>query len=219
LQAPERAHRSVRRIAIDGAVAAASWAFFLALGDAVRRGGEPRLFTGWESAWLDHGSLIAWWLTWSCYVYALVPAALVLLVVAWRVPAWRARILLSVAVLLLCWLCADAFQHYFARPRRLDWVVRRETAFSYPSSHATISTGFFGLWAAMIFASDLPRRVRTLVPAALAALVAAVWWARLALGAHYLTDVIGGALLALAIVSTALAVVPVKVFARPAGRP
>jgi undecaprenyl-diphosphatase len=162
--------------------------------------------------------LIAWWLTWSCYVDVLVPVAIVLLVVAWRVPAWRSRIILSVVVLLLCWRGADFFQHVFSRPRQLDWVVKHETSFSYPSSHATIATGFYAFWALMLAGSELPRTIRRVASSLLVLLALAICWARLALGAHYVTDLIGGALLGVAIVSVALAIVPVNIFAPVAGR-
>ncbi|MEO6834598.1 MAG: phosphatase PAP2 family protein [Candidatus Tumulicola sp.] len=201
------------------ATAIVAFGLFLALGFYVTRAGEPATLVGWEVALANHSSLIAWWLTWGCYVQALGPIAIVLLVVAWRVPSWRGRIIFSVVALLLCWQGADLFQHFFMRPRRIDWVVRRETAFSYPSSHATIATGFYALWAGMLYVSDLPRPVRTAAPACLLLFALAICWSRLALGAHYFTDILGGALLAVALVSTALAVVPVKVFASPAGRP
>jgi membrane-associated phospholipid phosphatase len=190
---------------------------FLWLGSYVTRFGEPAAFAGWEHAMLNHSTLVAWWLTWSCYVYVLVPIAIVLLIVAWRVPPWRGRIAFSLVMLVLCWQGADLFQHLFARPRRLDWVVRHETAFSYPSSHAAIAFGFYGLWAALIARSDLPLAVRRTAPWALAALAIGICWSRLALGAHYLTDVVGGALLACAILSAALAVLPQKVLAGASG--
>ncbi|HZZ01041.1 MAG TPA: phosphatase PAP2 family protein [Candidatus Baltobacteraceae bacterium] len=190
---------------------------FVWLGSYVTRGGEPVLFIGWESALLDRSTLIAWWLTWSCYVYALVPIAVALIVVAWRAPTWRGRIAFSLVMLLLCWQGADLAQHFFARPRRLDWVVRHETAFSYPSSHAAIAFGFYGLWAVMIWLSELSRSVRAFAPALLVALVLGICWSRLALGAHYLTDLIGGALLACALLSAGVAVLPLKVFAGPEG--
>jgi membrane-associated phospholipid phosphatase len=203
---------------IAAVVAATAFAAFFALGLSVTRHGEPADFVTWERAMQDHGALIAWWLTWTCYPYVLVPLAVGLLVVAWRVPSWRARIVFSVVLLLLCWQGADFFQHYFMRPRRLDWVVKHETAFSYPSSHATIAIGFYALWAGMLFGSGGRRRWRTIAAACLLVLAAAICWARLGLGAHYLTDLAGGALLALALVAAAVAILPVKVFAPPAGR-
>ncbi|MBV8372043.1 MAG: phosphatase PAP2 family protein [Candidatus Eremiobacteraeota bacterium] len=120
-------------------------------------------------------------------------------------------------MLLLCWQLADFTQHYFMRPRRLDWVVKHETAFSYPSSHAAIAFGFYGLWAVMLSASELPRRTRTIASICLLVFVVAICWSRLALGAHYLTDVAGGALLALALVAAGRALLPGKVFAPGVG--
>lgn len=202
--------------AIAAAVAAVAFALFLALGFALRRAPDPAALLTWEVTLQNHSTLVAWWLTWACYVQVLGPLALICLIVAWRVPAWRSRAIFAVVMLLLCWRGADLFQHLFARPRRLDWVVRHETAFSYPSSHAAIVTGFYLLWAAMLYGSNLPSRVRASVPPLLVALAIGVLWSRLALGAHYLTDLIGGVLLAIAIVAAAWAIVPVKVFARQA---
>src|SRR5579863_854218 len=191
-------------------------ALFTVLGAQVVHFGEPAWLRAWERALVGHSTLIAWWLTWSCYVYAMVPIAVILLIVAWLAPEWRVRILFSVAMLLLCWRGADLFQHVFARPRRLDWVVKHETAFSYPSSHATIATGFYGLWALMLYISELPSATRKVAAALLALFAIAICWARLALGAHYLTDLVGGALLAVALVSAGLAVVPHAISARQA---
>jgi membrane-associated phospholipid phosphatase len=206
---------SLRLGALINAVVA--FGVFAWLGERVVHNGEPALFIAWEHSVVNHSTLIAWWVTWSCYVYVLVPLAAVLLFAAWRFPSWRARIAFSLVMLLLCWQAADLFQHLFARPRRLDWVVRHETAFSYPSSHAAISFGFYGLWAALIWRSDFPRSIRTVVPLVLLAFVLAICWSRLALGAHYLTDLIGGALLACALLSAALAALPREVLAGPGG--
>lgn len=194
-----------------------AFAVFAWLGSYVVHNGEPMPFVAWEHALLNHSTLIAWWFTWSCYVYVLVPAVVLLAIIAWRVPSWRARIGFSLFMLLLCWQGADLFQHLFARPRRLDWVVRHEMAFSYPSSHAAIAFGFYGLWAALIARSDFSRNVRTAGSLLLVALVLGICWSRLALGAHYITDVIGGVLLACALLSAALAALPSKAFALPEG--
>lgn len=191
-------------------------ALFTVLGVQVVHFGEPAELSAWEHALVGHAALVAWWLTWSCYVYAMVPIAVILLIVAWLAPEWRVRILFSVAMLLLCWRGADLFQHLFARPRRLDWVVKHEATFSYPSSHAAIATGFYGLWALTLYISELPSAARKTAAVLLALLAIAICWARLALGAHYLTDLIGGALLAIAIVAAGLSIVPHAISARQA---
>lgn len=195
--------------ALAAAIAAS---LFVRLGFDVLHG-EPQAFLAMERAALDHSTLIAWWLTWTCYLQVLAPIAVVLLVLAWRYPAWRGRIVFSIVMLVLCWRGADFFQHYFMRPRPTDWVVKQELAFAYPSSHAAIAFGFYALWGVMLAASELPRRVRTLAASGLLILTFAICWARLALGAHYITDLVGGGLLALTFVAAGLAIVPVKVFA------
>lgn len=187
-------------------VAIVAFALFLLLGFGVTHLGEPGGLLAWERTLVGRGALLGWWLTWAAYPQLLIPLGLVLIGVAWRVPAWRGRIVFSLVVLLLCWRAADLFQHLFARPRRLDWVVHHERSFSYPSSHAAIATGFYALWAGMLLLSDLPRALRWLGCGLLVALALAICWARLALGAHYATDLIGGALLALALVSAGVAV-------------
>lgn len=199
-------------------VALLAFGCFVALGFDVVRRGEPSALWSWEHSIVNHSSLVAWWLTWACYVYVMFPIAVGLLFVAWLVPAWRTRALFSVAMLLLCWFGADFFQHVFARPRRLDWVVKHETAFSYPSSHATIATGFYGLWALILYCSELSS-TRKIAAFLLVLFAIAICWARLALGAHYLTDLAGGALLAIALVSAGLAIVPGGIFPPVAGRP
>lgn len=215
-----RAANNVRRGRLySAALAVLAVLLFFALGREVVAHGEPPMLWAWEESLVNHSTLVAWWLTWTCYPKVLTPLCVVLLILAWRFPAWRGRVLVSIAVLLLCWRGADFLQHFFARPRRLDWVVKRETSFSYPSSHAAIVTGFYALWAVLLYYSDLPGSLRRVGALVLLLLSVAVCWARLALGAHYLTDLVGGALLGAGLAAAAAAIVPAA-FARPvAGRP
>jgi membrane-associated phospholipid phosphatase len=194
-------------------------ALFLLLGYHVTHRGEPAALIPIETALLNHGSLIAWWLTWMGYAYVLGPLCIALIAMAWRFPQWRARVVFGIVVLLLCWIGADFFQHFFQRPRRLDWVVKHETAFSYPSSHAAIAVGFYLLWGEIVRRSELAQRVRLPVALLLDVVAVAILWARLALGAHYLTDLLGGALWALAVIAAGIAVFPTKVLSPTQGRP
>ncbi len=102
-----------------------------------------------------------------------------------------------VAVALAAWGCADGFQRLFARPRRLDWLIRHEHAFSYPSSHAAICTGFYLLAAILLVRSELQAWIRWSCFILLTALWFAILWSRLSLAAHYPTDIIGGVCLGL----------------------
>jgi membrane-associated phospholipid phosphatase len=189
--------------------------FFL-LGTAVSHRGEPALLLSWEHSLFDQATPLAWRLTQSCYPMILIPICIVLLVVALLLRAWRVRMLTSIVSLLVSWRAADFFQHYFGRPRPVDWVVKHELTFSYPSSHAAIAFGFWGLWAALIYYSDLPKPWRLGGAALLAIFALAICWSRLALGAHYLTDLVGGALLGVTVAVISVAVV-VAFFGRVAG--
>jgi undecaprenyl-diphosphatase len=179
---------------------------FVVLGYASVRFGEPAWLMGFEITLRGHSLLLAWILTWACYPYVLGPLYIASIVLAIVSPRWRAPAIAAIVVSLLCWRGADLFQHLFARPRRLDWLVRHETAFSYPSSHAALAVGFYFFWANVIRASRMRPWTRWGGFGLLALLTVAICWARLALGAHYLTDVLGGALLGGAVSLLALAV-------------
>jgi membrane-associated phospholipid phosphatase len=183
---------------------------FLVLGHAVDHHPDPDWLLTIESSWVNHSTLVAWWLTWCGYAYVLVPCSLVLIALAVRFPSWRWRAAFAIVALLLAWQGADFFQHVFARPRRLDWVVKHETAFSYPSSHAAISTAFYMLLG--VFAWRSPWRRGTIAGALLVLLALGIIWSRLALAAHYLTDLVGGCLWGLTVVGVLASIVPTNVF-------
>jgi len=206
-----RSHMSIGRYRFAGlAIAVVAFALFLILGYAVDHAPDPGWMMFAEMQWVNHSTLIAWWLTWFGWIDILLPLAIVLVVIAIRFPAWRSRTTFAIVSLLIAWQGTDLFQHLFARPRRLDWVVKHETAFSYPSSHTAIATGFYLLLA--VFVARSPLRGRAWPAAALALLGLGIMWSRLALGAHYLTDVVGGVLLGSTIVATLAACWPTNVF-------
>jgi len=155
---------------------------------------------------VGHGDLAAWILTWTLYAYWLMPLCAVLIAIAIALPRWRARVAVTIATLVVTWGASDLFQRAFMRPRPLWWVVKHETASAYPSSHAALAVAFYGFWFLLLLRSELPRAVRAWGAAALGLLVAAVYWARLALGAHYPTDLGGGFLLGIVAVNVALAI-------------
>jgi membrane-associated phospholipid phosphatase len=117
--------------------------------------------------------------------------------------------LFAIAALLITWQVSDYFKTYFARERPSGELVFHESSFSYPSGHAALAMAFYGAWAFFIWRSPIPGPFRFLICLALVALIAGVGWSRLALGAHYLADVLGGYLLgfgfaALAVVASRL---------------
>jgi len=179
---------------------------FLWLGFYVKVHGEPPAL--WLFAQAVRGRAIgaAWILTNIGYASVLAPLFVLTALAGIFSPRWRVPALYVLVVALACWAAADNFQHFFARPRRGDWLIRHEHAFSYPSSHAAISTGFYFLWGLVLLRSKLPSWLSVGAFTVLTALTLGIIWSRMALGAHYPTDVIGGAMLgaALALLGAAL---------------
>jgi membrane-associated phospholipid phosphatase len=173
---------------------------FLLLGRYVTTHPEPHALSVFALQLRGHGTGIAWAFTEMGWGYVLGPLYVALIVLAILRPEWRVPALFALAIGLICWGAADAFQHFFARPRRNDWLIRHETAFSYPSSHATISTGFYFLCGLLALRSRLAGWLRYGLFAALTLITLGIIWSRIELATHYVTDVIGGVMLATAII-------------------
>ncbi|HYW54465.1 MAG TPA: phosphatase PAP2 family protein [Dongiaceae bacterium] len=95
----------------------------------------------------------------------------------------------------------------FHRARPDVWLRIRETDLSYPSGHAVTALVFFVGLALLAWHSPLPRPVAGAVCAVLLICAAGIPWSRLALGAHYATDVVGGLLLGAGFLCAALAAI------------
>lgn len=95
----------------------------------------------------------------------------------------------------------------YTRARPDDWLYRHEAGFSYPSGHASTAIVFYGAWLAVLAFSPLPLRVRIAGCTVLAIWSFGIMWSRMALGAHYPTDVIGGVLLGAAWMCTLVALI------------
>ncbi len=82
----------------------------------------------------------------------------------------------------------------FHRMRPDRWLLYREKDFSFPSGHSTTAIVFFAALAIVAWRSPLPRPLATTFTSLAAVCVVGIPWSRLALGAHFLTDVTGGLL-------------------------
>ncbi|HEV3086419.1 MAG TPA: phosphatase PAP2 family protein [Candidatus Elarobacter sp.] len=142
----------------------------------------------------------------SCWWPTLLTFAIVAIVVAVRYPAWRERVIFAIPTTLVTWQISDALKNVFHRPRPGYWILIHEPSFAYSSGHAMFAVLVYWLWAWFMWNSGLPYRVRIVVAPLLALWGCGVIWSRLALGAHYATDLIGGVLLAVTALSLASAI-------------
>ena len=153
-----------------------------------------------------HGKFAALVFTESCWWEMLLALAIIIIMVAVRHPQWRPRVLYAIPTTLVTWQLSDVLKNVFHRPRPEYWQLIHEPTFSYSSGHAMFALLVYGLWAWFVWNSDLPPRVRTIVAPLLALWACGVLWSRLALGAHYVTDLVGGVLLGTTMLALASAV-------------
>ncbi len=136
---------------------------------------------------------VAWVLTESCLWPVLTALGLIGCIVAVRAPAWRARIIFAIVTTIVAWQTSNLLKDVFDRPRPGYWIVHHETSYSYSSGHAMFATIVYWLWAYYVARSPLPAGVRLAL-------------SRLALGAHYPSDLVGGVLLGIAMLALAFVI-------------
>lgn len=100
----------------------------------------------------------------------------------------------------------EAAKRMYRRVRPRDFLVRAEYGFSYPSGHASTAVTFYLAWALVAALLPLPLALRVVLVAFLALWAIGVLWSRIALAAHYLTDVLGGCLFGAAWLCAMLAI-------------
>lgn len=117
----------------------------------------------------------------------------------WR---WLAAL---VAVVPVGMLLNVGLKHLFQRARPvLDEPLLTLATYSFPSGHVTGSTLFYGFLCALVFSHARSARTRWLVAVAALALVVAVGFSRIYLGAHFLSDVLAAFALGIAWLTLAL---------------
>ncbi len=127
----------------------------------------------------------------------LVPATLAAAgTLAWK--KHRVSALLFAGAVVGGWLLEMLLKISFRRTRPDLWpaLVTEKTP-SFPSGHATMSCLFFGAVVALVFHLSGNRLLRAFAAAGGAAVILAVGFSRIYLGAHWLTDVLAGFLVGL----------------------
>jgi membrane-associated phospholipid phosphatase len=153
-----------------------------------------------------HATHLALIFTISCWWYVLVALGAGAIALGWARPEWRARAIFSVVTTFVAWQTSDALKNVFARPRPAYWFLHYEPTYSYSSGHAMFATVVYFLWSYFFATSSLPRGLRIALSAACGLWGCAVIWSRLALGAHWPTNLIGGVLLGITMLAIATAI-------------
>ena len=179
-----------RRAVAYVAAAAICFAVVYAIGASVSNG-EPSPFEVSELGQYGVATPLALFLTGTGRFPTYLVLSIAALVFGLVRRAWLTRSLYSVLGLILTWQTSDLLKTWFHRLRPPHPILA-ETSFGYPSGHADLSIFFYGFWAYAIWKSSLAIWTRATIVGLLVALIAAIGWSRLALGAHYPTDVLGG---------------------------
>jgi undecaprenyl-diphosphatase len=191
---------SDRRLAIAAAVA---FAVFLVLGSVVSQAPAGALDRWAQARFFGEATPLAAALTKAGTFPYYLALSLAALAIGLARRTWLPRAIVAVVTLVLAWQTSDVFKALFHRPRPEHWLVYPETSYSYASGHAVLATAFWGVWLVYVLRTLPPSAARTLLVLAVCAWVLAIGWSRLALGAHYLSDVVGGYLLGAAFVCVA----------------
>lgn len=139
-------------------------------------------------------------------------------IVAWMFLAGRHReMALVIVALVLVTAGSETVKTLVARPRPPDADVSvLGVVYSYPSGHVLEAMTIYGIICITLWRSHLARLARVVVPIALMSLVVLVGVARVALHAHYPSDVVGGALAGIGVVAL-YAGLTLRWAARPTG--
>ncbi len=127
--------------------------------------------------------------------YALLGIAIVAAIVAVFARTSPLPVLAVFGAQILSQGVVAALKPVFHRLRPDHWLLYRETDLSFPSGHATTSVVFFlSLALLSMRLPSVPRAVAATFATLAGICVIGIPWSRLALGAHYATDVTGGLL-------------------------
>jgi undecaprenyl-diphosphatase len=197
-----------RTRAIFAALACGFMAAYILLGCAVSARQEPPAFDHFFASWGGKSLELAWILTSSGLFFALALIDVIALGGSLVQRRWLPRSIFAIVTDMSAWFVSDFFKAVFHRKRPAHWLLHQETSSSYASGHAMHGMLVYGLWALFFWRSSLPTPFRLIATVALTIWMLGICWSRLALNAHFATDLVGGWLLALSMLSLGFAIYP-----------
>jgi undecaprenyl-diphosphatase len=152
-----------------------------------------RLVVDHRVAWVTGVLKVLTWLGSSIVLWPVVAMAALLLILRGR---RRREALFLIIALGGSIALSDLVKAIVDRPRPSPSILMvHVTGRAYPSGHAMDVTAVF-VALALVLATGRSARTRAWITAAAACAILVVGWSRVYLGAHWLTDVLGGYLLA-----------------------
>lgn len=115
--------------------------------------------------------------------------------------------LLSALNLILVTVVNQILKFTFSRPRPFEWMLIEETGYSFPSGHAMVSMGFYGMLVFLIWQTNISKTKKKLWTIILTLLILLIGISRIYLGVHYTSDIIGGFTLSLSYLIIATSIV------------
>lgn len=145
-----------------------------------------------ERFFFGHGTTLAWIFTVTGYGRTL--GACYVAVFALALGFHRAIVELSALALtqIVSQFAARRLKLFFNRLRPANWLIKHEHDSSFPSGHATTAAVSFAGIVLLLWRSSLPYEIRAAATVLPAIFALGIGWSRMVLGAHYLTDVLGG---------------------------
>lgn len=115
--------------------------------------------------------------------------------------------LLSMINLIIVVAVNQILKLIFSRPRPFEWMLIEESGYSFPSGHAMVSMGFYGMLIFLIWQTNIQKTKKKIWTTILTILIILIGISRIYLGVHYASDIIGGFVLTLSYLITATALV------------
>ena len=104
----------------------------------------------------------------------------------------------TAGILIISTIINNVIKIIVRRPRPIYMTVVENT-FSYPSGHMMASTTLYGFLIYLLIKSHYPKKYKVFYSIALGLLILCVGISRIYLGAHYFSDIFGGALMSLSL--------------------
>ena len=100
--------------------------------------------------------------------------------------------ILSLGNLGLVFCINQILKYLFVRPRPFEWMLIEETGYSFPSGHAMVSVGFYGMLIYLIWLTGISKNKKIILTIIISLLIFLIGLSRIYLGVHYCSDIIGG---------------------------